>query len=152
MSITRQKELQKDLAIYTYTPEWTGNSSNPSIGNGTIVGKYKIIGKTCFFEIKIVMGSTTSFGSGIYYVTLPVQKSTDYANNVEIVGTASLDNIGVATYMGIVTINNSVSTNRIEIRSYAGGAGGALSSVTPTVPFTFADGDGIYISGMYIIN
>ncbi|MGA4941785.1 hypothetical protein [Streptomyces cinereoruber] len=54
----------------TYTPAWTASTA-PSIGNGTLIGRYKTIGKLCTVQIEIVMGTTTTFGTGIWFFSLP---------------------------------------------------------------------------------
>jgi hypothetical protein len=59
----------------SYTPSWTAASVNPSIGNGSLQGWYKVVGKTCFVRGNIVMGSTTTFGSGEWYVSMPFTAS-----------------------------------------------------------------------------
>lgn len=46
-----------------YTPPWTG-TTNPAIGNGTIVGRYIQSGKIVRGWFKITMGSTTTYGTG----------------------------------------------------------------------------------------
>lgn len=56
----------------TYTPTWTA-VSNPAIGNGTRPGRYTRKGRSVEVSGKIIMGSTTTYGSGQYVVGLPVQ-------------------------------------------------------------------------------
>ena len=54
-----------------YTVVWTASSTNPSIGNGSLVSRYCVIGKICFFNIYLVAGSTTTFGAGECMFSLP---------------------------------------------------------------------------------
>jgi hypothetical protein len=49
-----------NTAWTAYTPTWTSDSGSPSIGNGTLVGRYKQLGKTVFFNLKLTYGSTTT--------------------------------------------------------------------------------------------
>ncbi|GGP56090.1 hypothetical protein [Streptomyces abikoensis] len=56
----------------TYTPTWTATTTNPSLGNGTLVGSYLITGKICHVSIMLTIGSTTNKGSGAYRISLPV--------------------------------------------------------------------------------
>lgn len=56
----------------SYTPVWTATTTNPTIGNGAITGAHLAVGKLIFWRFNITMGSTTTFGSGSYEVTLPV--------------------------------------------------------------------------------
>ncbi|MFF7210318.1 hypothetical protein ACFZAU_07210 [Streptomyces sp. NPDC008238] len=55
-----------------YTPTWTATTTNPTIGDGTIAGRYALVGKTCHFQMTLVHGSTTTNGSGAYTFGLPV--------------------------------------------------------------------------------
>jgi len=55
----------------SWTPVWTGSTTNPAIGNGTITGTYARINKTVIGSMAIVVGSTTSFGTGTYRISLP---------------------------------------------------------------------------------
>lgn len=54
-----------------YTPSWTATTTNPSIGNGSIAGRYQLVGKTCIAKFEVVAGTTTNFGSGSWSFSLP---------------------------------------------------------------------------------
>jgi hypothetical protein len=56
----------------TYTPAWTASTTNPTLGNGTITGRYTQIGKTVHAMISVLLGSTTTVGSGSYSFSLPI--------------------------------------------------------------------------------
>ncbi|MFI9153776.1 hypothetical protein [Streptomyces sp. NPDC053367] len=55
-----------------YTPVWTADTTAPSIGNGTLTGKYAVVGKVCHFSTLVAFGTTTTYGSGNYSFSLPV--------------------------------------------------------------------------------
>lgn len=55
----------------TYTPTWQANTTNPVLGNGTLVGRYQRVGRTILLHINLIPGSTTTFGSGGYFFNLP---------------------------------------------------------------------------------
>lgn len=61
----------------SYTPTWTAITTNPSLGNGTLTGKYLYDPdkKIAHAKITLTIGSTTTKGSGAYIFSLPV-KST----------------------------------------------------------------------------
>ncbi|MFF2773343.1 hypothetical protein ACFVU3_00400 [Streptomyces sp. NPDC058052] len=60
------------IAAWTpYTPTWTGSTGNPVLGNGTIYGRSKSVGKKVTAVIELVMGTTTTFGSGYWQLSLP---------------------------------------------------------------------------------
>jgi hypothetical protein len=54
-----------------YTVAWTAATTNPGLGNGTITGRYQLVGQTCHFTIELTIGSTTNPGSGTYSLSLP---------------------------------------------------------------------------------
>lgn len=60
----------------TYSVAWTATTTNPSLGNGTLVGQYMKIGTKCEIFIKLVIGSTTNKGSGTYKFSLPFTAAT----------------------------------------------------------------------------
>lgn len=65
-------EVGKLGAWTTYTPTWTAASVNPAIGNGTLTGRYqRLFGRTFLVQVKMVAGSTTTFGTGAWSFLLP---------------------------------------------------------------------------------
>ena len=68
-----QDEITAIRAAWTaYTPTWTAATTNPTLGNGSIVGRYRQIGKTVTFSVALTIGSTTNIGQGAYGFGLPV--------------------------------------------------------------------------------
>ena len=55
----------------SYTPTWTAVTTNPTLGNGSIVGAYRRIGDSSEIEITISLGSTSTIGSGNYSISMP---------------------------------------------------------------------------------
>ncbi|MEU8379785.1 hypothetical protein [Streptosporangium sp. NPDC048865] len=55
----------------SWTPVWSCSVTPPSIGNGTLTGAYKALGKTVEFRLRFVAGSTTTYGEGLWGFTLP---------------------------------------------------------------------------------
>ena len=56
----------------TYTPTWTATTTNPAIGDGTLTGRYAVVGKVCHFTTLVTFGASTAYGSGNYSLGLPV--------------------------------------------------------------------------------
>lgn len=97
----------------SYTPVWTASSTNPTIGNGTISGRYVAIGATIIGEIRIV-GGTVGFsrGSGTYYISLPTAGN---AENYQPVGHVVIRDEGPGiTYFGTAIFNGG-NNSRIEL-------------------------------------
>lgn len=141
--ITAQR-LQDISGIWqAYTPAWTAATTNPVVNNGTLTGRYARIGDTIHFEIKLTAGSTTTYGSGTYSFSLPVAAAgnADMLGDV-FVGDASVGSGGYSS--GVAFIGAGGTT----VNCYVG-ATGATSVMSPTVPQTFANGDRIWIAGVY---
>jgi hypothetical protein len=139
-----------DNAWTSYTPTWEA-SSNPAIGNGTITGAYKVIGKTCFVRGRIAMGSSTTYGSGDWRIGLPVAAINAYAIQIP----ASLVDGSGGTGWYNALMNGAVALNTISSQilvnlppSFGGSAAGGISSI---FPFTWGTGDELYFNGSYEI-
>jgi len=134
-----------NTAWVSYTPSWTANSSNPVIGNGTITGQYKVIGKTCFVRGNIVMGSTTTFGSGEWYVSMPFTASHADA----ILMTANLLDNGSAWYNAV--LNGARAGFNFKTAIQYQSTGGTALDVNATQPFTWTNTDRFLWNGSFEI-
>jgi hypothetical protein len=129
-----------------YTPTWTASVTNPVIGNGTITGSYTVIGKTCFVRGNIAMGSTTTFGSGEWYVSMPIPA----INADAILLTATLLDNGSAWYNAIM-VGARAGFNTKAPLQYVDITNGTASDVNPTQPFTWTNTDRFVWNGSYEI-
>jgi len=137
--------IVNNTAWVSYTPVWTANSSNPSIGNGTIEGYYKVIGKTCFVRGNVAMGSTTTFGSGEWYISMPFTAS----NADAILMTAQLLDNGSAWYNATVNGARAGFNYKAPIQYQA--VGGTANDINATQPFTWTTSDRFLWNGSYEI-
>jgi len=134
------------LAWTTYTPTWAADTGSVSIGNGTLTGSYKQIGKTVFFTARIQLGTTSSVsGSGGWRVGLPV---TSVAAPSIIANATYLDN-GTAYYGGISNNEYGNSTTFVSPLCLVSPVTGALTQVSATTPFTWTTNDSLLITGTY---
>lgn len=123
-----------------YTPAWTGASSNPAIGNGTITGRYTQIGTTVHFRVSIHMGSTTTFGSGAWFVSMPV---TGADSDIAIGSASATDDSGGVRWVGSLHTNDG-------LKAFIGNEGGVTSSSwRSTTPMTWATTDELHVVGTY---
>ncbi len=137
----------------TATPAWTTSGTQPAIGNGTRITRYKQVGRICHFRIGFKFGSTTTFGTGQYSFGLPVTpkdpgspfdswehigmfKGLDASASNHIFGQA-LRNTGSS----VILWNNARST----ITPVAEG----IQTLNATNPFTWATTDYLNIWGSY---
>lgn len=132
----------------TYTPVWLASITNPTIGNGSITGRYVEIGATVFGEIRIQAGTSGfSRGSGTYSVTLP---TTAVFENLQPVGQVVMRDEGPGTnFFGTAVFNNN-NNDRIElfIQSQVSQFEEGFP-VTDNTPFVFGGNDRILIQFLY---
>lgn len=127
----------------SFSPTWTGSGSNPAIENGAITGSYTLIGKTCFFQINVVMGSTTTYGTGTWSFSLPIAEQA--VNDVVTGGNVVLayDSSVTTHFPGFIRLSGS---QKCAAMTTAGVV------FTSAVPFTWATSDQLGISGSYEID
>ena len=124
--------------VSAYTPTWTGSTTNPAIGNGTITGRYRRHGKTVTATISIAAGSTTTYGSGHWIFTLPFTADT----TVSPIGSAQiLDSSTGTVYTGHVIHVNSTT---MVVYSH-----NTTAPVGAAVPMTWAVSDTLRLTLTY---
>lgn len=132
----------------TYTPTFTGATTDPVIGDGTIEGRYMNLGATIVGEIRIVAG-VTGFdrGSGSYRVGLPAAAN---AENFQPVGTVVMRDEGAGTvFFGTAIFTGGVDTSvqlymHTQVSQFDQGV-----AATDTTPFLFSANDKILIHFQY---
>jgi hypothetical protein len=131
-----------------YTPTLFGSVTNPTIGDGTITGRYVNIGSTVVGEIQIIAGETGfDRGSGAYSVSLPV---AGIVENYQPIGQVVMRDEGPGiTYMGTAIFNNDI-TDRVQILMHSqSSAFDEGVQVTQSTPFLFSANDKILIQILY---
>jgi len=97
-----------------YTPTWIASTTNPAIGNGTITGAYRRIGKTIDARVKILAGSTTTWGSGHYKISLPVAQHAALATYAPVgFGSASYTS---GTWRSLLAMLTNTASNFYLVR------------------------------------
>jgi hypothetical protein len=103
----------------SYTPTWTASTTNPTIGNGTLQGYYKALdASTYLVEISLVLGSTTSIGSGTYSFALPATAAA--APGRQVLAGYFL-NAGTAFYVAAGQIAAGTATVALVVIAESGG-------------------------------
>lgn len=128
----------------SWTPTWTSSGTAPAIGNGTLTGSYKQIGKLVHFRIKFVGGSTTTWGTGNYFITLPVTGWTGIAANDSINLSGYGEDAGVTGLTLETGRMFDTSKMYILMRTNA-----AASQWAQTFPFTWGTSDYWSAFGFY---
>ena len=121
-----------DNCIFTkptsYVPTWTATGTAPVLGNGTLTGKYVRQGRTVLVTVELLLGSTSTTGTGEWRFALPTTVTTPW------LGSASMNDVGTQAYTGSVL---AVSGQAYAVAT-ANAAGG---NVGPTIPFAWTTND-----------
>lgn len=126
----------------SYTPTWTGSITNPTLGNGTLVGRYTLIGKTCHVAIQLTIGSTTNVGAGTYLFGVPF-----LSDGLGYLGTARFT--GAAVAIGQVSLGSGSQVMNATFPQSATPANGA--NMTASAPAAPAAGNVLLMSLTYQI-
>jgi hypothetical protein len=127
-----------DGASGTYTPTWAAATTAPAIGNGNLSAAWRRgPGNMIDAEISLFTGSTTTYGSGIYTLSLPTAARAGQSLVGEVIGF----NSGVASQIGAAVLNG---TSAVQVTFH--GSGAAWSA---TGPWTFKSGDYVKVRLRY---
>jgi hypothetical protein len=131
-----------NTAWTSYSVSWSSQSNpQPVLGNGSLTGFYKVIGKTVFVRVKLNWGTTTSGGTGDWRFSLPVNAAS--SDGVQF-PCSMLDN-GVNWYAGIVNGTYTGAVDKSSIITTASPAG----AITANIPFTWGNLDSLQFNGSY---
>ena len=114
-----------------YTVEWTA-TTNPSIGDGSLIGRYSVVGKICFINMQLIAGSTTTFGAGEWMFGVPFAAA-----------------FGIGS--GAVKILDNGSAWHNLTAKFASATQIYIPSVNATYPMTWAVNDSLNLSMFYEI-
>lgn len=126
--------------LTAYTPVWNASTTNPTIGNGLLQGRYIALEEWCWCWIAVNCGSTTTGGSGVYTFTLPFTASA-LLGGTEQTLMGSINQLGVSRSIAEAIIFTGGTTCQGWV---------AAGSWTHSSPFTFAaTGNTAQFSGIY---
>jgi hypothetical protein len=118
-----------------WTPQWTGSGSNPVIGNGSITSSWARHGPIVTMSVKITMGSTTTYGSGQWSISIPI---------VEVTGRDWIGQVWGAQGGTIFTGSCWLQPSGTSVLLY-----GPTAAIQPTSPFTWGTGDILFVTLTY---
>jgi hypothetical protein len=118
----------------SYTTTWAASGTAPAIGNGTLAARYRRSASSdlVIAEVRMAMGSTTTYGTGFYSWTLPFTAASNA--NLFTSGKANLYDSSALTRFGASAKLDSVTT--VILNAHNG-------TIGQTIPFTWANGDEI---------
>lgn len=126
-------------AWIAYTPTWAASAGSVSIGNGTLTGRYRLIGKTVDFTFKLTAGSTTTYGTAGAFWTIglpPVGNAL-----VDYVFPMRMLDLGTLEYTGYACVGAGLAVLEF-FKSVSG-------RVLNNSPFTVGTGDSMWANGRY---
>lgn len=113
----------------TYTPVWTGTTTNPVLGNAVVDSAYLRSGKYVTYVGSITMGSTTTYGAGAYLLSVPVPL------------------VSAGRAVGLLYLSDASTPANDRMGSIAGSNANQVAplvsggNVSPTNPFVWAVSD-----------
>jgi hypothetical protein len=130
------------VPLIPYGVVWQSTGTQPVLGNGSIVGYYARLGTTICFKVQIIMGSTTTYGTGNYRVTLPIAWNAGLPYQLcDFIGYDSSAGtwwrgVGLMDVAGAASLRHGATS---------------VNVVSPTTPQTWASGDQFHLNGCYFI-
>jgi hypothetical protein len=137
--------------VKPYNPVWGSTGTAPALGNGTLVGKYIQANKLVIAWVSMVLGSTSTYGTGTYTWTLPTVAHN--ANGVpEMQGTWIGAPTAGSVFGGITDVDTafgaSLGACRIQVSAAAATYGG-MDLLTKAIPATWVSGGSMRMTFIY---
>jgi hypothetical protein len=128
----------------SFTPTIAATSTGWALGNGTATGAFTRIDNVVIGRLRLVFGSTSTYGAADLLINLPVNGANTFEQSIGI-GVAADDSAGIGA---MILVNRSAQTFRPNAQAATGNY--ALNTgITSTIPFTWAVSDSIGFSFMY---
>jgi hypothetical protein len=133
------------LAVGTPWTTWTPTLVNLTLGDGSLTARYTQIGKTVFFNIVFILGSTSSVAANST-ISLPVTASSSINANTAI-GSSLLKDANVGEYIGLTRFLSTTTIRPVTLQGNV--AFVTAASISDTSPFTWTNTDRMVITGTY---
>lgn len=132
-------------AWVAWTPVISGGTGW-ALGNGSVSGRYVKVGRTVHYVAAITFGSTSTYGTTIPSLSLPVAADLTvggalYATSVRLFDASAVEVIGAVAVLTSTTVGPQALN--------AAGTYVVRNNVTSTVPFTWTTSDRIEYHGTY---
>lgn len=143
-SAVNKAQLDAAAGAGAWTP-YTPALSGITIGNGTAAGAYSKAGRTVQFRASFRLGSTSVI-TGNPYIGLPVALAAGNAQIDALLDARFYDDTYSGWWRGAAKI---ASSTLVSVYHDGGAVMYTTTPVTPTVPFTWAEGDRLSLTGTY---
>lgn len=127
----------------SWTPTWT----NLTVSSSTVTAKYIQVGKTVHFRLTVVLGGGNA-PTGSVTFTLPVT-ATAYVGvaTTQPIAWGGYNDSSSVVYQALASFAST--TTGILLAVPANGVYAQHAAISATAPFTFGNGDEIFIQGFY---
>jgi len=120
-----------------YAPTWASSGTQPALVDGTLTAHYLQVGKWVYYTGQLLIGASTTFGTGTYTMSLPV---TSASSELYVGACLVFDNsVSTAQNPGVARMNGTT-----QLRFY-----GSNGQVGATAPMTFAVNDRLIWTALY---
>lgn len=132
-----------------YTTSWTAETTAPAIGNGALSARWIREGAFIRINISLLAGTTTTFGSGDWFFSLPTDLAVDNLTTQDphMAAVRCKDTSTGTMYFGALHSELADGLTKFKVETH--GATGPLSS---SVPFTWASTDRLSIDALIPID
>lgn len=124
---------------FNYQPIWSATTTNPTVGNGSVLGAFTIVGRLCTVSFRIQIGTTTELGTGNYGISMPVSANTLGLIHI---GSVFCNQPSVANYIALARL---LSANYVDFPLNQG------TYISHSNPVSWASGSSINGSIQYPI-
>lgn len=124
--LKRVDDLATNAGVWAdYTPTWASSGTQPVKGNGTLAARWAKVGKLVHVRLRLVIGTTTTLGTGDWTFSLPLASKTNA--DLETFGQCVTLDAGTAYKHDVVSVGSGASVMKmIGIAS-----GGFYNNATP---------------------
>jgi len=143
-------ERKSNSSWATFLPTWASTGTQPTIGNGTLSSRYRRVGDSIEIDFYVLIGSTTSAGTGNYTLSLPTgltidttKLAGDVVGTNRVLGVSAISDSGTAEYLARVAYS---TTTAFAFNQFVVSGGGVVSGGdwSATSPMTPATGDEVF--------
>ena len=133
---------QGDYAAYT--PSWTASTTNPTLGNGSLVARWTRVGRQIHYMGTLILGSTSNGGTGVWSMSLPVAAASA---GITTFGVADYAVAFANDYLGVTQIDAGASTMVFVVKT--GTNSSSAGQVSNTSPAAASSNSRLYWSVQY---
>jgi hypothetical protein len=123
--------------------DWTASITGITVGNGTVISRYRKVGKTVQIFFKFTMGSTSSLNGALNYFALPFNFKNSSTGGY---ASGGIEDAGTTAYIPFAEINGN---NCILSVANASTTYSTFTRITNGVPMVWTTNDYIWVSFTY---